>query len=133
MGYFAKMTQGLVGKNVDLPDDLRFAWPELSAVRYRRGGLLPRVGGWLLGQSTVAAITLGRTIFLAHDTRWNPGLLLHELRHVQQFSERKTFPLRYIWESLRHGYHANRFEVDARRYAERCLARSTVTGSNEDV
>src|SRR5678816_2430238 len=67
------------------------------------------------------------TIFLAGDTRFNPELLLHELRHVQQFAERKTFPLHYIWESLRRGYHANRFEVDARAYAARCVARSSVT------
>ena len=133
MGYFAKMKQGLFGREIDLPDELVVRWPELSSLRYRRGGLPLRIGGLMLGQSTVAAITLGRTIFLAGDTRFNPELLLHELRHVQQFAERKTFALNYIWESLRRGYHANRFEVDARDYAARCVARSSATGSNEDA
>ena len=127
------MTQKLIGRTIDLPEDLTVQWPELNQIRYRRGGLPLRIGGVLLGQTTVAAITLGRTIFLARDTRLNPELLLHELRHVQQFAERKTFPLHYIWESLRRGYHANRFEVDARDYAARCVARNSVTGSNEDA
>ena len=127
------MKQGLLGNTIALPDELIVRWPELSALKFRRGGLPLRIGGVLLGQSTVAAITLGRTIFLAADTRFNPELLLHELRHVQQFAERKTFPLHYIWESLRRGYHANRFEVDARDYAARCVARSSVTGSNEEA
>ena len=127
------MKQGLFGREIVLPDELVVRWPELSSLRYRRGGLPLRIGGLMLGQSTVAAITLGRTIFLAGDTRFNPEILLHELRHVQQFAERKTFALNYIWESLRRGYHANRFEVDARDYAARCVARSSATGSNEDA
>jgi len=125
--------QGLFGRSIALPDELMVRWPELGELRYRRGGLPLRIGGIMLGQSTVAAITLGRTIFLAGDTRFNPELLLHELRHVQQFAERKTFPLHYIWESLRRGYHANRFEVDARDYAARCVHRTSRTGSNEEA
>ena len=132
MGYLAKVTEALLGKSIELPDEVIVSWPELMELRYRRGGLPLRVGGFFLGQSTVAAITLGRTIFLASRTRLDPELLLHEYRHVQQFSESKSFPLHYIWESLRRGYHANRFEADARHYAARRLGRNTVTGS-EDV
>lgn len=84
----------------------------------------------MLGQATVAAITLGRTIFLASETRLDPELLLHEFRHVQQFTERRTFPFRYIWQSLRRGYHANRYEADARTYAANRLGRNT--GSRPD-
>ena len=133
MGYFAKVREEILGQRVNLPAELGATWPELHELRFRRGGLPLRIGGMLLGQTTVAAITLGRTIFLARDTRFNPELLLHELRHVQQFAERKTFPLHYIWESLRRGYHSNRFEVDARDYAARCVARQSVTDSNEDA
>ena len=133
MGYIAKMTEAFLGKPIELPDDVMVAWPELLQLRYRRGGLPVRVGGWFLGQATVAAITLGKTIFLAPRTRMDPELLLHEYRHVQQFSERKSFPLHYIWESLRRGYHANRFEADARHYAARRLGRHIVTGSEEDA
>lgn len=123
----------LVGNPVDLPEALTEAWPELTTLCFRRGGLPLRIGGWLLGQATVAAITLGRTIFLAPATRFDPELLLHELRHVQQFSEARSFPLRYIWESLRRGYHANRYEADARSYAARRLARATGSRSEEDA
>jgi hypothetical protein len=133
LGYFAKVTHELLGKRIALPREVTAAWPELNELTYRRGGLPLRVGGILLGQTTVAAITLGRTIFLARDTSLNPELLLHELRHVQQFAERKTFPLHYIWESLRRGYHANRFEVDARDFAARRVARNSVTDSEEDA
>ena len=124
---------GLFGKHLALPRDLLDRYPELGELRFRRGGLPLRVGGWMLGQATVAAITLGRTIFLAPTTRLDPELLLHEFRHVQQFSERRTFPFRYIWESLRRGYHANRYEAEARSYAARRLERKTGPGSNEDT
>lgn len=85
----------------------------------------------MLGQATVAAITLGRTIFLAPETRLDPELLLHEFRHVQQFTERRMFPFRYIWQSLRRGYHANRYEADARTYAANRLGRNTGSGPDE--
>ena len=41
----------------------------LRGARWRRGGLPVRVGGWCLGQATVSAITLWRTIWLAPDVR----------------------------------------------------------------
>jgi hypothetical protein len=129
VGYIAKVKTGLFGKSVELPDEVCGEWPELRELRYRRGGLPLRIGGWVLGQATVAAITLGRTIFLAAGTRLDPELLLHEYRHVQQFAERKTFPVRYIWESLRHGYYQNRFEVDARSFAAQKMARRPDPGS----
>jgi hypothetical protein len=126
------MKGGIVGSRLDLPEGLSSEWPELREIRFRRGGFPLRVGGWMLGQATVAAITLGRTIFLAPGTRLDPELLLHELRHVQQFAERKTFPLRYIWESLRRGYRLNRYEVDARSYAASRVAGIRAPASDED-
>jgi hypothetical protein len=56
-------------------------FPELARVRLRRGGLLPRIGGWCLGQSTVAGITVGRTVWLGNNATPSAELLLHELRH----------------------------------------------------
>jgi hypothetical protein len=76
-----------------------------------------RIGGWSLGTSTAAAITLWKTIFIAPNTTLDPELLLHELRHVHQFLEHKAFPVSYLWQSIRYGYTRNAYEVDARRYS----------------
>ena len=92
---------------------------------------MPRIGGWMLGQSTVSAITLWNTIYFGRHEVIDPGLLLHEFRHVEQFRERMSFPAHYIWESLRRGYHQNRYEVDARRYAARRLAEAARTSGEE--
>lgn len=91
-------------------------------MHWRVGGLPLRVGGWCLGQATVTGITLGRTVFLAPGTAWAPRLLLHELRHVEQFSAVRAFALRYVLESLRVGYARNRYELDADAYAAARLA-----------
>lgn len=122
----------VAGVPVQAPAELITRYPELAKVRFRSGGLPPRVGGWSLGVSSVAAITLWRTIWLARDTRWDEELLLHELRHVHQFESGPSFPLRYVWETLRRGYHGNRFEVDARRYAA-VRIRARTPHSTEDV
>ena len=109
--------ESLVGRRVELPPALLARFPELARARYRRGGLPPRIGGWFLGQSEVAAITLWRTIWLANSLSFDPELLLHELRHVAQFESSRAFPILYVWESLLRGYQANRYEVDARAFA----------------
>ena len=133
MAYSDAAIKGLVGEHLALPESLTERYPELKSLRFRRGGLPVRVGGWMLGQATVAAITLGRTIFLAPGTRLDPELLLHEFRHVQQFTERKMFPFHYIWQSLRRGYHANRYEADARSYAASRLGRRAGSAHDEDA
>ena len=66
------------------------------------------------------AMVLGKTIhlygsskeaFLADDN-W----VKHELCHVKQFKEHGyvLFIIKYLWESLRMGYHNNKYEVEAR-------------------
>ena len=111
------LLSALVGRPMVLPDALLDRYPELEEARWRRGGLPVRIGGWCLGRSTVAGITLGRTIWLAPRAPLAPELLLHELRHVHQFASDRAFPLRYVWGSLRHGYTRNPYETDARAYA----------------
>ena len=108
----------LIGTPLSLPDTLLDRFPELRVARFRRGGIFTRIGGWCLGMSSVAGITLGRTVWLAVDAAPDAGLLLHEVRHVQQFATVWWFPLRYVWESLRYGYRGNRYEVDARAYVD---------------
>ena len=120
----AGFTAALIGRPWSLPADLVGTYPELTAARWRMGGLPPRIGGWFLGRSTVAAITLWRTVFLAPGAAPAPELLLHELAHVHQFAGGATFPLHYLWESLRRGYSMNRFEVAARRFAAERVRRS---------
>jgi hypothetical protein len=111
--------QWLLGTPLLLPAELRARYPELTQARWRRGGLALRIGGWCLGRATVSGITLWRTIWLAEGVSLRPELLLHELRHVHQFQGDRTFPLRYLWGTLRHGYIMNPYEADARAYASR--------------
>lgn len=111
----------VVGRRIALPASVLERYPELEVIQWRRGGLPVNVAGWFLGQRSVAAITLWRTVFLSSSVAVDAELLLHELRHVQQFESSITFPLRYLWESVRRGYFANRYEVDARAYAAQRL------------
>ena len=117
MGIGARIVDALVGQRIELPPEMVARYPELKHARYRRGGLPPRIGGWALGLDSVDAITLRRTIFLSGNAPLTASLLLHELRHVHQFLGEKTFPVRYLWQSLRYGYSRNAYEVDARRYS----------------
>lgn len=133
MGALTWIVHMILGRPVDLPPQLAQEFPELNSARYRIGGLPLRIGGWSLGVSTVSGITLWRTIWLEHVDLMEAELLLHEIRHVQQFQASSSFPFHYIWESLRRGYHANRFEVDARRYASARLVRGTANPSTRDV
>ena len=127
--YVSGVIAALLGTTDALPSQVARAYPELASVRWRRGGLPPRLGGWCLGAATVSGIALGRTVWLAPGTPWDPELLLHEARHVQQWAAGWTFPLRYILESLTRGYWANRFEVDARDFAAQRLAGADHAGS----
>lgn len=48
----------------------------------------------------------------------SPELLLHEYCHVlHQWEPGRLTRARYVLESLRHGYHRNRFEIEARAFA----------------
>ncbi|HMI56335.1 MAG TPA: DUF4157 domain-containing protein [Gemmatimonadaceae bacterium] len=117
MAAGSRVIAALVGQRIELPEPMMRRYPDLAQATYRRGGLPVRIAGWVLGTSTAAAITLWNTVFLARSTPLSAELLLHELRHVHQFLERRTFPVSYLWQSIRHGYTRNAYEVDARRYS----------------
>jgi hypothetical protein len=87
-----------------------------DGVVIRAGSWIPRIGGWLSGHDQPAtAVTLGSTIIVHPAAPLTRRLLQHELAHVRQWRQRPvTFPLRYIWQHLRHGYRDNPFEVEAR-------------------
>jgi hypothetical protein len=133
MGALARLIAPLIGSGAELPHELLARHPELARMRLRRGGLAVRIGGWALGQRTVAAITLGRTVFVAPGVALEAELLLHELRHVHQFEASAAFPVRYLWESVRRGYRANRYEADARTYAAAQLRASVKESPRGDV
>src|SRR5450756_9208 len=117
MGAGSRLIRALIGERIDVPEDVIRRFPDLAEATYRRGGLPVRLGGWALGTSTAAAITLWRTVFVAPATVLDAELLLHELRHVRQFLEYKALPVRYLWQSIRYGYTRNAYEIDARRYS----------------
>ncbi len=126
MGISARLLNAVAGRRIELPPAFTDLYPELADVSYRRGGLPVRVAGWALGSSSAAAITLWRTVFISPAVPLSTELLLHELRHVHQFLERKTFPLSYLWQSLRYGYSRNAYEIDARRYSALRLAQNAI-------
>jgi Domain of unknown function (DUF4157) len=72
------------------------------------------------------ATTRPRRIYLsgsARDFFANPWLMLHEYCHViRQWEPRRLTVGRYLAECLRHGYWNNRFEVEAREFADLNLA-----------
>ncbi|MGH7477391.1 MAG: hypothetical protein ACRELD_14080 [Longimicrobiales bacterium] len=91
-----------------------------DSAEVRRARWIPVVGGRMAGMRGAAgAVTLGCVIVVHPDVPLTPRLLRHELAHVRQWQRYPfTFALRYAWNHLRHGYHANPYEVEARR-AER--------------
>jgi hypothetical protein len=85
-------------------------------IRVVRGDWIPALGGWLSGmRGRAAAVTLGRVVVVRPGVALTPGLLRHELAHVQQWARHPlSFPVRYVWHHFRHGYEANPFEIEAR-------------------
>ncbi len=71
------------------------------------------------------AMVLGKTIHLfgssKEDFLADECWVKHELCHVKQFKEHGyfLFLIKYLWESLKAGYHNNKYEVEARE-AEIC-------------
>ena len=54
----------------------------------------------------------------------DPELVLHEYFHVlRQWQPRRLTILRYLLESLRHGYWLNGYEIEAREFASQHVAR----------
>ncbi len=89
-------------------------------IRILENSQLARLAAWKLNVGSVA-IVFGSTIHLwkvdretfLQNRRW----LAHEMEHIRQY-QRLGF-LRFLWqyiiESIRNGYHNNRFEVEARK------------------
>ena len=71
-------------------------------------------------KSLSVAIVIGKTIHLFNvskenflkDEKW----VKHEMCHVRQFKKYGyfNFIIKYLWQSWKHGYRNNKFEVEAR-------------------
>lgn len=87
--------------------------------RIRENSWIAKIAARKLRSQRVA-IVLGKTIHLFNtsteeflrDRKW----VKHELCHIRQFQRYgyMGFIIRYLWESILHGYHDNRFEQEAR-------------------
>ena len=77
---------------------------------------------WFARLHGATATTRLRRIYLrgsAADFFSNPWLMLHEYCHVlRQWQTGSLTVPRYLLECLRHGYWNNRFEVEARAFAD---------------
>ena len=77
---------------------------------------------WFARLHGATATTRLRRIYLrgsADDFFSNPWLMLHEYCHVlRQWQTGSLTVPRYLLECLRHGYWNNRFEVEARAFAD---------------
>lgn len=132
MGFLEALKRWLIGVRMTLPAPILDRFPELARIHFRQGGVPLRIGGLALGRHSVGGVTLWRTVFLAPRHPLSTELLLHESRHVEQFEASLAFPLRYLWETLRRGYHRNRFEIEARAYAQARL-QDAMSSSTEDA
>ena len=71
-------------------------------------------------KSLSVAIVIGKTIHLFNvskenflkDEKW----VKHEMCHVRQFKKYGyfNFIIKYLWQSRKHGYYDNKYEVEAR-------------------
>jgi hypothetical protein len=93
---------------------------DLVGIRIKENSFLARIAALKLRSGRVAMV-IGNTIHLHNVTRAdflkNESWVKHELCHIQQFKKHGFVPFlaKYLWESVRHGYHNNKFEVEARK------------------
>ncbi len=93
-------------------------------VTVRQSAMLTNLASFLSGVRRVTAITIGGTVFVRPGVEKDHKTFLHELTHVEQ--QRRmglSFYPRYWWESLKHGYSLNKYEIEAEVEARRRLSR----------
>lgn len=90
---------------------------DIDGVRIIEYSWINALHGWPL------AVTRRNRIYLrcsAAEFFANPGLVVHEYHHVlKQWNTGRLTVLRYLVESLRHGYWNNPYEIEARAAASR--------------
>lgn len=88
-------------------------------VEIKENSWVGKIAARKLGVRNVA-IVIGKKIHLFNvskqqflaDERW----VKHEMCHIKQFEKYGccTFIFKYLWESAKHGYHHNKYEIEAR-------------------
>jgi hypothetical protein len=87
--------------------------------KIRENSFIARIAAFKLGTKSVAMV-LGKTIHLHNSTKEafleNERWVKHELCHIRQFQQHGylLFIIKYLWESIRSGYHNNKYEAEAR-------------------
>lgn len=110
------------GRQAALPEEVRRALEgvlecPVGHVRVIEHSLFAR-----LHLSAIATTRRGRIYLRGSAAEFfaNPSLLLHEYCHViRQWQPRQLTLARYLIECLRRGYWNNRYEVEARAFADR--------------
>lgn len=92
---------------------------DLTCIKIKENSWIAKLAAKKLKSGNVA-IVFGKTIHLHNvsaeyfldDKKW----LKHEACHIRQFKEHGffIFIVKYLWESIKHGYHNNKFEAEAR-------------------
>jgi hypothetical protein len=96
---------------------------DLAGIRIKENSFLARIAALKLRSGRVAMV-IGKTIHLHNVTRADflkeESWVKHELCHVQQYKQHGFVPFlaKYLWESVKHGYRNNKFEVKAREAEE---------------
>jgi hypothetical protein len=93
----------------------------MNDLRYkiRENSWFARIAARKLKANSVAMV-LGSTVHLWGTTKENfladECWIRHELCHIKQFKEHGfiVFLIKYLWESMRHGYYNNKYEAEAR-------------------
>ncbi len=91
----------------------------LTGIKIKENSWIAKLAAKKLKTKNVA-IVIGKTIHLynvsakhfLNEKKW----LKHEACHIRQFQENGFLPfiVKYLWESIQHGYFNNRFEAEAR-------------------
>lgn len=92
---------------------------DLARIKIKENSWIAKLAAKKLKANNVA-IVFGKTIHLhnvsaayfLNDKKW----LKHEACHIRQYKENGflSFIIKYLWESIKHGYYNNKFEVEAR-------------------
>jgi hypothetical protein len=110
-----------IGREVPVPDAVRAALELLFGERIDQVRVI-EYSPFARLHGCNHATTRRRRIYLrgsAAEFFQNPGLMLHEYCHVlKQWEPRDLTLSSYLLESARRGYWNNRFEVEARKFAD---------------